>query len=70
MTGQLPEPTPGDTASLDQLSAAWRDSPPGARAAVEQAAAAARDAPTGATVAALLAALADAGLTGPDHPWT
>ncbi|WP_037918741.1 hypothetical protein [Actinacidiphila yeochonensis] len=53
----IPEPTPGDTARLDQVAAHWRQLPPADRAAVEQL----RATPSDTTGEAVMRALANVG---------
>ncbi|MGW5355983.1 hypothetical protein ACWERV_36425 [Streptomyces sp. NPDC004031] len=67
-TSDLPEPTPADTASLDQLAAQWRDLPPDQAATVVSAAHALRDAPSDQTATALFAALQQAGFDTAPEP--
>ncbi|WP_031522695.1 hypothetical protein [Streptomyces sp. NRRL F-5123] len=64
----LPEPTPADTAALDQLAAQWRDLPPDQAAAVVAAAHALRDNPGESAAADLFAALQRAGFDTAPEP--
>ena len=58
----VPEPTPGDTARLDQLGAHWREVPEVLRQDVAQAADALRDNPGEDTAGRLIEVLRAAGL--------
>lgn len=62
----VPEPTPGDTARLDQLATHWRQLPEVLRQDVTQAAEALRDAPGEEAAARLFEALRAAGLDTSD----
>lgn len=64
----FPEPSPGDTATRDQVAAHWREQSPAARQEVMAAAEALRADPSGEQAARLLAALQRAGFDTAPRP--